>query len=350
VSLNEVGSIPRPVTVDEFHTFQQRRLAAWPDTMNATSTHDTKRSEDVRARINVISEIPAEWERLAARWSRWMADKRGEVTRNEEYLLYQVLLGAWPLRDDEVPAFRDRLKGYMVKAAREARTLTSWLYPSDRHEQALSAFVDALFDDGRFLESFRSMAEKLAFYGAMNSLSQVLLKITSPGVPDFYQGTVDWDFSLVDPDNRRPVKWPDLTDFAEKARDFLEHWRDGQVKVFLTERALGFRKAHPDLFARGEYIPLTAQGKRMANIIGFARRSGEDWALVLAPRLLTQLSIVVRPPIGMRAWRDTAIALPEGAPARWRNVITGEPITSQDGQLSLYRALDHFPVALLSAR
>jgi (1->4)-alpha-D-glucan 1-alpha-D-glucosylmutase len=350
VSLNEVGSIPRPVSMEEFHTFQQRRLAAWPGTMNATSTHDTKRSEDVRARINVISEIPAEWERLAARWSRWMGDKRGEVTRNEEYLLYQVLLGAWPLRDDEVPAFRDRLKAYMVKAAREARTNTSWLYPSDRHELALTEFVDALFDDARFLESFGSMAEKLAFYGAMNSLSQVLLKITSPGVPDFYQGTVDWDFSLVDPDNRRPVKWPDLTDFAEKARDVLDHWRDGQVKVFLIERALAFRKAHPDLFLNGEYIPLTAQGKRASNIIAFARRSGEDWAVILAPRLLTQLSIVVRPPIGMRAWRDTTIALPEGAPVRWRNVITGEPVNSQDGHLPLFRALDHFPVALLSGR
>jgi Maltooligosyl trehalose synthase len=194
------------------------------------------------------------------------------------------------------------------------------------------------------------MAEKLAFYGAMNSLSQLLLKVASPGIPDFYQGTVDWDFSLVDPDNRRPVKWVELTDFAEKARDFLEHWRDGRVKVFLTERALAFRAAHAGLFGEGSYIPLTAQGKRAANIVAFARRLGDDWAVVLTPRLATQLSVVVRPPIGMRAWRDTTVTLPEGAPTRWRNVITGEPINTVDGRLLLYRALDHFPVGLLSGR
>ena len=256
ISMNDVGGISHAVSAEELHHFFARRNARWPHTMNATSTHDTKRSEDVRARIDVLSEIPDEWIRNATRWSRWLADRRRDVHANEEYFLFQTLVGAWPLHDNEVEAFRRRMKEYVVKASREARTYTSWLHPNPEHEASLQTYIDVIFDDERFRKSLRHFCDRVAFYGAINSLSQILLKITAPGVPDFYRGTVTWDFSLVDPDNRRPVDFAPLTDFSWKPRDLLDNWQDGRVKVFLTEKLLGFRTGNCDLFTHGEYVPI----------------------------------------------------------------------------------------------
>lgn len=350
ISMNEVGGTSEAVSPEELHAFFGRRRERWPHTMNATSTHDTKRSEDVRARINVLSEIPNEWTRLTTRWSRWMGERRVGVDANEEYFLFQTLVGAWPLNESEVGDFRARMKAYVIKASREARTHTSWLQPDEAHEAALQAYIDALFDDQRFQASFRPFCERVSFYGAVNSLSQLLLKVTAPGLPDFYRGTVSWDFSLVDPDNRRPVEFAPLTDFLWKPRELLETWKDGRLKVFLTERLLGYRQGNRELFENGDYLPAPVTGKRAPNVFAFMRTSAGCSTLIVVPRFATQLSATTRLPLGIRAWLDTAIAIGSSAPKRWKNVITGATLSVRDGELPLHRILEHFPVAVLSAR
>ncbi|MDP8928932.1 MAG: malto-oligosyltrehalose synthase, partial [Actinomycetota bacterium] len=215
VSLNEVGAdvgdMDTPQGVDEFHSRVSERARNWPHTLNATSTHDTKRSEDVRARLHVLTEVVAAWQEHLERWSAWSAGRRREVggheapDRNEEWLLYQTLVGMWPFEADEEGAVRERLKGFALKAAREAKVHTSWLDPDEAHEQALEAFVDAVLDDPRFVDDLRRFVDVVALPGAVNALAQVVAKIAAPGVPDFYQGTELWNLRLVDPDNRRPV-------------------------------------------------------------------------------------------------------------------------------------------------
>lgn len=348
VSLNEVGGISRPVGVSEMHDFLAGRARRWPSAMNATSTHDTKRSEDVRSRIHVLSELSEEWIRAVTRWRRMMRDRKGPVDDNEEYFIYQNLIGAWPLKDEEVPAFRERFRNYLTKAAREARANSNWIRPNEEHEQALHAFADLLFDDEKFQASFRALLERVAFYGAMNSLSQTLLKIASPGVPDFYRGTITWDFSLVDPDNRRPVDFAPLTDFALPAKQLLEDWRDGRVKTYLTERALGFRNSHAELFERGEYIPVEVRGKRADHVFAFFRRLGDAWVLVAVPRLTAQLSGSQRFPVGQRAWLDTELVVHPAAHNYWKNKLTDERLSAAGGVISAAKLFSHFPVALLS--
>lgn len=361
ISMNDVGGQSGPVTLERFHDFNTQRQRDWPRTMSATSTHDTKRSEDVRARIDVIAEMPAEWARYLQRWSRWNRDKKPVVDGrpvpdgNEEILLYQTLLGAWPLHEDEAPSFIDRMKQYVVKATREAKVYSTWLKPDEPHEQAILQFLDAILDPAsgnRFLENFHDVRRRVSFYGALNSLSQTLLKITSPGVPDFYQGTVFWDFSLVDPDNRRPVDVQqrisvmaemDTWDRQDCAEELLEHWQDGRVKAFVTQRALRVRGAHPDLFTSGEYIPLAVEGPQQNHVIAFARRLGDRWAITVAPRFMSQLSSAERAPVGRRIWKDTRIVLPAGAPEQWTEAMTHHRVSS----LELADILRNFPLALL---
>ncbi|HYP13111.1 MAG TPA: malto-oligosyltrehalose synthase, partial [Bryobacteraceae bacterium] len=350
VSLNEVGGLHEPVSPARMHEFLADRQEHWPHTMNASSTHDTKRSEDVRARINVLTEFAPEWNRLVSRWSRWLQPHRESVDKNEEWMLFQNLLGAWPLNSSEVPEFRERMKSYSTKAAREAREYTNWLAPSEEHENDLHRFIDAMFDNRKFLESFLPFQEKIAFFGAVNSLAQVLLKVTAPGLPDFYRGTLGWDFSLVDPDNRRPAPVPDPIDFAVPPRSLLDTWRDGRLKVALTERALGFRKGSPELFAAGTYLPLQPTGKRADHVFAFCRRSGNGWSLVAVPRFASKLSTVLRFPTGVTAWRDTVLTLPDDAPTQWRNVLTGARLQTDGSQITVHRLLESFPVGLLVSR
>ena len=351
LSMNEVGSIGRAVDVDEFHRYLQHRRQRWPNAMNATSTHDSKRSEDVRARIAVLSELADEWRRHLVRWTRWHRDRRGAVDLNEEWYIYQSLLGVWPLHDEEMPGLRDRLHGYMRKSVREAREQSSWQDPSEDHEQMVLGFVDSLLEDDRFLADFRRLFEKIEAYGAMNALSQALLKITAPGVPDFYQGTIDWNLTLVDPDNRRPARTPPLTDLGAGPLELLETWRDGRIKVFVTEAAIAFRKANHELFMHGEYVAVAAEGRRAEHVIAYARCHGNAWALIVVPRLVSKLSVTVRPPIGIRAWGNTELVLPAAAPAAWRNVFTGTRLKQREGgRLPLFRMLEQFPVALLTGR
>jgi (1->4)-alpha-D-glucan 1-alpha-D-glucosylmutase len=371
-SLNEVGGDAghAGLSIDEFHRYNRSRQAHFPYTLNATSTHDTKRSEDVRARINVLSEIPEEWERRLTRWSRWNQPKKRRVNGlpvpepNAEVLLYQTLAGAWPLSQEEVPEFKQRLKSYMVKAARETKVSTSWLWPNPEYEEALLEFVESILEisnQNEFLSDFLQFEKQIAYYGFLNSLAQVLLKITSPGVPDFYQGMELWNLSLVDPDNRRPVDFQRriklLDDLIQQEargqqsliRQVLKSWEDGRVKLYLIYKTLNTRKSCRKLFLDGDYIPIQIRGQRQEHVCAFGRRKAELWALVVIPRLLTKLIPVGTLPLGQQVWGDDYLIPPEKAPQRWLNVITGETIkfSQKTETLPLSRVFGIFPVALL---
>ena len=381
VSLNEVGGSPEQfgVSLATFHQHSQERLKRWPLALLATSTHDTKRSEDVRARINVLSEMPREWRTLVGRWSRqhrkWkmLVDGQHAPDRNDEYLLYQTVLGVWPfspLTADDYAVFKQRIQDYMRKAAKEAKVHTSWINPNHAYDEALQAFISRVLDDFLGREDFQRFRTKIAQYGMYNSLSQTLLKLTAPGVPDIYQGNELWDFSLVDPDNRRPVDYDRRrrvlqtlqeriaaadSDLRAVARDLLDHREDGWVKLYVTHLALTYRREHPELFLRGEYIPVEAAGPQERHICAFARRHGSHGILVVAPRLLTQ--IVPDPmtlPIGPEVWSDSWVLAPPGWESRcYQNVLTREAVQAlptNDGlRLSLGEVFANFPVALLAA-
>ncbi|MDD2903156.1 MAG: malto-oligosyltrehalose synthase [Syntrophales bacterium] len=372
VSLNEVGTDFLVVSPEDFHRFNRRRQETWPYTLNTTSTHDTKRSEDVRMRINALSEIPKEWEACLHRWSAWNQSKKHYVhglavpDANEEYFLYQTLLGAWPLFEEEVPGFKERLKHYVVKAAREAKVHTRWIAPRPEHESALLAFVEAILDDtpaNEFFKDFRKLQAQLSYCGASHSLSQVLLKITSPGVPDFYQGTELWDFSLVDPDNRRPVDFQErpriLRDLKRKEgkapasliREILRNWRHGGIKLYITYKALNFRKTHPHLFLQGDYLPLVTRGAKRKNVVAFARRGEKTWALIGVSRLIHPFNsgtLALAP----EAWDESFLTLPPDAPRQWTDIFTGARVDSvwvKKTKVIPFKSLfPNLPVALLT--
>jgi (1->4)-alpha-D-glucan 1-alpha-D-glucosylmutase len=317
--------------------------------MNATSTHDTKRSEDVRARINVLSELPDEWAKALRKWSRWFA---ADVApdRNEQVLIYQALLGAWPIG-------ADRFKTFVLKALREAKTHTSWTDIDESYEKRVMAFVDSLLQrlmraelESEFYEDFSRFQKKIAFHGAISSLSQLTLKITAPGVPDFYQGSELWDFSLVDPDNRRPVDFDMRIEALEQLQtelslsELLKNWTDGRIKMYTTWKALTLRRTHAELFLRGDYLPLRLTGFRAENVIAFARRYHTDWVIVAVPRLTTQITRPGRWPIGGGTWLDTVLEFPEVGPEEWTNIFTDEVIHAP---LIAAKVFGKFPIAIL---
>ncbi len=364
VSLNEVGGKPDSpgLFMEDFHQWNLTRMKNWPYTLNTTSTHDTKRSEDVRARISVLSEFPDEWAEHLEIWMKYNEAKKQLVNDhlmpepNTELFLYQTLIGAWPLFAEEVPAFKERLKAYMIKSVREAKTMTSWLKMNQAYEDSIVTFIDAVLEnsaDNKFLIDFLEFQEKTAYYGALNSLSQLLLKITSPGVPDFYQGMELWDFSLVDPDNRHPVDFKkrkklldNITREESSIEDMLSSWQDGRLKLYVTYKTLNFCRDYPELFQNGDYIPLSVSGARREQVCVFARHYMRQWALVAAPRFFTKLSQTGGLTIGKQAYRDDYILVPEDAPPHWRNIFTGEIIKST-GALPVAEVFRAFPVALL---
>ena len=378
ISMNEVGGdslrqMP-PNGVAEFHRFQQTRLQQWPHSMNATSTHDTKRGEDARARINVLSELPEEWEKCRARWGRANRRHKSRVdgievpTPGEESLLYQTLLGAWPFDPAEEAGFPARVQEFLTKAVREAKVHSGWLRQNEAHEKALLHFAAEILASNAspFRKDLLRFQRKVAWHGALNSLSQLLIKITSPGVPDFYQGSELWDFSMVDPDNRRPIDFQKRIQMLDDLRkeqsarprrhlqELLSHWQDGRIKLFLTDKALEFRRAHAEVYADGNYTPLDCIGARQANICAFARHKKGQWCVTVAPRLTTHLAPSGKMPLGDAAWEDTALSLPSGFPAQWQDAFTAESVSAAempDGNsaLRLGDVLKRFPVALLAA-
>jgi (1->4)-alpha-D-glucan 1-alpha-D-glucosylmutase len=382
VSLNEVGGEPQHFGVEpaEFHRWVLTRQAAWPHAMNASSTHDTKRSEDVRARIDVLSEMPQRWAEHALRWAELHAALRpddgdgGPVpTRNDEYLLYQTLVGVWPLdgaRDDEsLGDVVARVQQYMEKATREAKVNTSWINPNDAYDEGLRRFVASVLDrraNTAFFEDFIPLQAAVARLGMLNSLSQTLVKIAAPGVPDVYQGQELWDLSLVDPDNRRPVDYDTREAMlaslaarrdggaAAQAVELVREWTDGRIKLLVTHRALEHRRAHPALYLEGEYLPLHAHGARAAHVVAFARRHGERRVVVVVPRLVAGL-------FGddgfgedaARVWADTELRGPAELLDGLIDHFTGERprAAARDGgqaAIPLAELLGRFPVALLS--
>jgi (1->4)-alpha-D-glucan 1-alpha-D-glucosylmutase len=379
VSLNEVGGDPGRFGIDpgDVHEYLEDRRQAWPWAFSTMSTHDTKRSEDVRARLNVLSELPREWEEAVRRWSTLNRGHRTDLDdgpapdANEEYLYYQSLLGAWPLEpydDAEYQRFVQRVQDYMQKALHEAKVHSSWINPDTEYVEAFKKFVAQTLDpavSGAFLQDLRTLQRKVAHYGLFNSLAQTLIKLTAPGVPDTYQGTELWALHLTDPDNRQPVDYALrkrlLAHLRERcavrprlpqlARELVSQKEDGRIKLYVTWRALGCRREHPDLFTTGAYIPLAASGSQQEHVFAFARIHGGDCAVVIVPRLLTRVAPdLTQLPLGSAIWDETAVTLP-ALPARsLTNLFTGETIAlagSQPRQLLLARLFNYFPVALL---
>ena len=380
VSLNEVGGSPDRfgTPLDAFHGQNIETIKSWPHTLITTSTHDTKRSEDVRARINVLSEMPRHWKECLIKWNRYnkakkkIIDGRPAPELNEEYLLYQTLLGAWPIsvmNKEEYDLFKTRIRDYMLKAVREAKVNTSWINPDTEYEEALTLFVEVVMNDtpeNRFLSDFKIFQKTISGYGMYNSLSQTLLKIASPGVPDFYQGTEIWDFSLVDPDNRRPVDYAARAAMLEKlrnleaksslikiARELTVSKEDGLIKLYLTAKALNYRKEHAEVFKKGDYMPLDSGGSEADNVCSFVRRLEDRTVLAAAPRFFTKLVPQHEElPFGNEVWKDSFVFLPfETEGARYRNILTDEIVNtvSLDGKTGMYlsQVFANFPVALL---
>ena len=328
-ALNEVGGEPQQfgLSIEAFHECNLDRQHNWPVTLLATSTHDTKRSEDVRARMVAISELPELWRRSLQRWRlanrRWkrIINEAEAPDGNEEYLLYQTLLGTWPVQPSGVPEaiataeYIERIQAYMGKALHEAKINTSWIQPNEEWDAAMRDFIGRILDSSprhKFVPAFLPVVQEIAWLGAINSLSQTLLKLTSPGVPDIYQGNEIWDYSLVDPDNRQPVDYRPRRAMLEALPastpdELMRNWPDGRIKMFLTQRLLQFRREHVGLFQRGEYLPLGASGTFAECCVSFARRLGDQWIVVIAPRLSSRIGF---PPIAER-WKDTMLEFPE---------------------------------------
>jgi (1->4)-alpha-D-glucan 1-alpha-D-glucosylmutase len=378
-SLNEVGGEPAliGVSAERFHERNRDRQESWPHSLNATSTHDTKRGEDTRARINVLSEMPEDWNRAAYRWREMNRALKSTVEgseapdANEEYLLYQTLVGTWPLEamDEEArTTYVGRIREYMQKALKEAKLHTSWINPDEQYERAVGEFAAAILDPRRsaaFIEDLSEFARAPRRAGMLNSLSQTLLKIASPGVPDFYQGTELWSFTLVDPDNRRQVDYElrrsmlaglresRERDAAALVDSLLGRPEDGRVKMYVTTRALNFRRERAELFSHGKYEPLAARGRRAENVLAFARTRGDDACVAIAARFFTRLGVGIEGPLSLSAgaWGDTELPLGESGgveAARWRDVFTGREFDARGGALRLSEVLSPLPVALLS--
>lgn len=381
ISLNEVGADPQQfgMTPTMVHQQLKERQGRWPATLSATATHDTKRGEDVRVRIAVLSEVTKLWNHRVTQWSRlnrkWkISGEQGVMpTADDEYLLYQTLIGAWPLimRDEqEHQVFCARIQAYMNKAIREAKVHTSWVNPDHEYEEAVHRFVAAVLNRSEameFLDDFLPFQRRIAQYGIYNSLAQLVIKMTAPGVPDFYQGTEFWDLNLVDPDNRRPV------DFGERQavlaalqqpensvqaraillNDLLLHRTDGRIKLWLTREGLRYRRAHAELFQQGEYVPLQVFGPKKEHLFAYARIYEDHAAVVVVPRLLT--GVIDDPtelPVGERVWGDTSVMMPswkDGSP--YQNVWSGSHLATvsyDDHQIiSAAALLKECPVALL---
>jgi (1->4)-alpha-D-glucan 1-alpha-D-glucosylmutase len=382
VSLNEVGGEPDQfgISLEEFHKRMRERQARWPHTLSASTTHDTKRGEDVRARLAVLSEIPQDWRAAVGRWSRMNRKHRRDVEgerlpdRNDEYLLYQTLVGAWPLHPLGEEAYRlfcERIQRYMEKATREAKAHTSWVNPSPVYDQAMRDFVDAVLDRGTsqaFLDDFLAFQERVAHYGLFTGLAQLLLKLTAPGIPDFYQGAELWELSLVDPDNRRPVDYALHARLAQELQRIADdrgrerigrvhamahQIRDGRLKLFTAMTGLQYRRTHLRLFQQGEYLPLEGGGAKKQHVCAYARVLDEHAVMTVVPRHLATLTQEVKnPPIGAAVWQDGWVAVPPWPTlGSYRHLLTGEilPVESINGRrvLLLAEVFHHCPIALL---
>jgi (1->4)-alpha-D-glucan 1-alpha-D-glucosylmutase len=385
-SLNEVGGdlAAKPLPIDEFHRLMRQRCAEWPHSQTATATHDSKRGEDLRARLHVLTEVPHEWIDAFERWTQMNrqfaqeSDDELVPDRNEQYLLYQTLAGTWPHSGGTRPmsaqaqqAYTERIVQYMLKALREAKLHTSWMNPAEPYEAAVIAFVQKVLSDeaAGFLADLDSFAHRIAGSGLVNSLAQLLLKATVPGVPDFYQGTELWDFNLVDPDNRRAVDFAErrrrLDNLLDKANKDIQalasalsaSWPDPDVKLWVTAQCLSLRRDWPDVFRFGEYVPLSASGPVAEHVLSFARHFDRQCVVTVVPRQFHALADrrgENQPGIPRANWKGTRLILPVETSRPWKDALTGRLDEPQrvNGEVSLEieQLLDIFPVALLTFR
>jgi (1->4)-alpha-D-glucan 1-alpha-D-glucosylmutase len=367
VSRNEVGADPTrfSISADDFHSANTDRARRFPNSLLATATHDHKRGEDVRARIAVLSEMPEQWGPAVRRWVSVNARLRNANAEGrapgaaDEIMLYQMLVGAWPLDlsetdGDGVRLFADRIDQWQTKALREAKRVSSWGQPNESYENACRAFLYGLLEpneSNEFLKELADWARKLAPAAAVNSLTQTVLRLTSPGIPDLYQGTEFWDFSLVDPDNRRPVDYAALERALPHAETDLEEadaWSSGALKQRVIRQALALRAREPELFARGDYLPLAIEGERSAHVIAFLRRYGDRAAITVATLLPAHIAGQTGPIIPQTIWKDTVVVLPDGVNAAWTEVFSGRRIETVSAHLRLTDVLRVLPVALLA--
>lgn len=372
-SLNEVGMDCKIFGTDlhVFHQLNQERLETWPHTLLATSTHDTKRSEDVRARINVLSENPGAWKKALYQWSevnrarKVLFDNREIPNRNEEFLLYQTLIGTWPLYPMDATAraqYIDRIEKYMLKAIKEAKIHTSWINSNDAYEKGIQDFIHRILDldpDNHFLKEFEAFIPSIIKAGIFNSLSQTLLKMTTPGVPDFYQGSELWEFHLVDPDNRRPVDYSNrqhlLNMLKQKAQEdrgalithLMETPEDGRIKLYLTSQVLNFRLQNPSLFQEGNYQPIEVKGEKAKHVVPFSRTKNQKQIIVAVGRFYTQLSdseFVL--PIG-KVWENTVLAFSPYLEGNYQDILSGNAFSvSQGGDISLEQMFAKLPLII----
>jgi (1->4)-alpha-D-glucan 1-alpha-D-glucosylmutase len=381
LSLNEVGADPTVFGLEpsDVHRWMADRQRQWPSALSTTGTHDTKRGEDMRARLNVLSEMPGAWKSAVGRWRALNRRHKSEIAGviapdpNEEYFLYQTLVGAWPFdaaEGDTLARLRQRLAGYMTKALREAKVHTSWLSPDEPYEQAVLQFVDAILDRrraARFLQLFEPFQARVAQLGMINSLAQLAIKITAPGVPDFYQGSEFWDLNLVDPDNRRPVDYVQRRERlaaldAATPDELVEHRADGLIKMHVARKGLEARAQYREVYEGGGYVPLDTSGARRDSVFAFARtrRGGENGpvtTITCVPRLVGSLVPDGALPLGAQVWKDTRIELPRlngsdpAGVAQFRNVFTGDVVVAEENgegrALAAATVFERFPVAVL---
>ncbi|HET8824506.1 MAG TPA: malto-oligosyltrehalose synthase [Terriglobales bacterium] len=380
VSLNDVGGDPTRfgITAEEFHAEMQQRAARWPHSMLSGSTHDSKRSEDVRARINVLSEMPDEWTAQVFRWRELNqkfkvressgASFASEVpSANDEYLFYQTLIGAWPLAqgsDRDPESLVQRIADYMIKALREAKDRTSWANTNTAYEEGVSHFVKAVICSEEFRADFLPFQRKVAYFGLLNSLGQMLIRLTVPGVPDVYQGNEMWDFSLVDPDNRRAVDYAarrrllqqiqemasSESQLGDVVRNLTVNLEDGCIKMYVLWQALKLRQQIPEVFQEGTYNPLRVAGAKANHVVAFLRKSSRAAVLVVVPRLSSQLTCSeLRLPLGQQVWRDCDIELQDMVGSEWFNMFTGERHKTSGERMSVSEILRSFPLGLFSS-
>jgi malto-oligosyltrehalose synthase/4-alpha-glucanotransferase len=359
---NDVGDSAENfgLSVKEFHGKMKYRQKHWPLSLNATSTHDTKRGEDVRARLNVLTDLADEWILHVKKWVSHNALLRGEFAApdaNDEYLIYQTMVGAYPMPGEDEKDFESRFKQYLQKALREAKTNTNWTKPNEKYETGTSRFADRLLDkQGPFWESFQALHREIVEFGVINSLSQLVLKFTCPGVPDVYQGCELWDFSLVDPDNRRPVdfelraQWLKQFSSCENRSALIDKlWKNrnnAQIKLWLTQQLFALRRKEPDLFLEGDYSPLEVKGIYKNEVMAFARIHRRQVLIVVIPLHVARLCKQQEKDLLNLDWKDTAVMLPKSLETAWQNVLSGQAQEFKD-VIPLSQLLTSLPVSIM---
>lgn len=348
ISLNEVGGRPEEfgIEINKFHNFIRDKSSLWPYAMNTTSTHDVKRGEDVRARINVLSEIPNEWNKNLKKWNDINDKERlnGVLvpTKNDEYFYYQTLIGTIPF-EGITEEYKHRIKDYMIKAVREAKIHTEWLKPDTYYEEAYLEFIEKTLNntkENQFLKELYPFCKKISSYGVYNSISQLIIKINVPGISDFYQGSELWEFTLVDPDNRNPIDYDirkkylkdisSIKDKKNKLKELLKHKEDGKIKMFITKELLNLKKENSLIYEKGNYIPLEVKGEYKNNIIAFTRSYMNKWIITIVPRFLTEVIKTEELPLGKNIWKDTYIEMPQNTKMKYIDAISKKEFETED--------------------